>query len=65
MCTQLREEMMINTYRQALAARLYRLANHAAAQGRYRQAAQTRKYAGDVLAGLLQAALDRDTEARR
>ena len=56
---------MINTYRQALAARLYRLANHAAAQGRYRQAAQTRKYAGDVLAGLLQVAFDRDTEARR
>ena len=42
---------MNNTYRRALAARLYRLANHAAAQGRYQQAAQTRKYAGDVLAG--------------
>ena len=44
---------MSNTYRQALAARLYRLANHAAAQGRYRQAAQTMQYAGDVLAGRL------------
>lgn len=50
---------MSSTYRRALAVRLYRLANHAAAQGRYRQAAQTRQYAGDVLAGrLLQEAGD-------
>ena len=50
---------MAKEYRQALAARLYRLANHAAAQGRYQQAAQTRQYAGDVLAGrLLQEAGD-------
>ena len=45
------EDDMGYEYRRALAARLYRLANHAAAQGRYRQAAQTRQYAGDVLAG--------------
>ena len=45
------EDDMGDTYRRALAARLYRLANHAAAQGRYRQARETRLRAGDVLAG--------------
>ena len=44
---------MSDTYRHALAARLYRLANSAAARGDYRQAATTRQYARDVLAGVL------------
>jgi len=45
--------MMSNTYRHALATRLYRLANKAAVRGDYRQAATTRRYARDVLAGVL------------